>query len=266
MADQPVPAGLTDQRRRVTGAAATAIRISRTTPPDWEDADVRANGSSIFFAATILLAAAITLTAATGRAQSAAPTTDQLAFEVLRKGKPIGSHTISFTPNGDALQVDIDIRLDVKFLMFNAYSYRHSNREVWRDGRLVEISTKTDDDGEAFFVNGRANGEGFEISASSGSTIAPENIIPTSYWDPAIVRQSQLLNTQNGELLDVTVEPGDETEIEIGDGTVNARHYVMSGDLDLELWYDPAGTLARLRFEASDGSTIDYRAQHPVRQ
>ena len=224
---------------------------------------MRARRSHLFSALGTILASAIALTVTAGWAQSNAPATDNLAFEVLRKGKPIGTHTIAFTPNGDDLQVDIDIRLDVKFLMFNAYSYRHKNQEIWRDGQLVQIETKTDDDGENFFVNGRANGKGFEVNGSAGDAMAPATIIPTSYWDPAIVKQNKLLNTQTGELLEVSVAPGDETEIVVGDQTVDARHYVMSGDLDLELWYDPAGTLRRIRFEASDGSTIDYRAMLP---
>ncbi len=224
---------------------------------------MRARSSHLFSAVGVFLAIAIAITATAVSAQSNAPTTDKLAFEVLRKGKPIGTHTIAFKPNGDALQVDIDIRLDVKFLMFNAYSYRHRNQELWRDGRLVQIETKTDDDGESFFVEGRANGKGFEVNGSGGDAVAPADIIPTSYWDPAIVKQDKLLNTQTGELMEVSVEPGDETEIVVGDKTVDARHYVMSGDLDLELWYDPAGTLKRIRFEASDGSTIDYRAMVP---
>lgn len=224
---------------------------------------MRASSSRLYSALGIFLASAIAITATAGWAQSNAPATDKLAFEVLRKGKPIGTHTIAFTPNGNNLQVDIDIRLDVKFLMFNAYSYRHKNQEIWRDGRLVQIETKTDDDGENFFVNGRANGEGFDVNSSAGEATAPATIIPTSYWDPAIVEQNKLLNTQNGELLEVSVASGDETEIVVGDETVDARHYVMSGDLDLELWYDSDGILSRIRFEASDGSTIDYRAMPP---
>lgn len=220
---------------------------------------MRAQGPLLFSAVGMLLAGAVVLTPTAGRTQSDAPAPDALAFEVLRKGKPIGTHTIAFTPNGDRLQVDIDIRLDVKFLMFNAYSYRHRNQEIWRDGRLVRIETKTDDDGEDFFVRGRANARGFEVDGSGGKAVAPAGIIPTSYWDPAIVTRNKLLNTQTGELMEVSVAPGDETEFRVGDRTVSARHYVMSGDLDLELWYDPTGTLTRIRFEASDGSTIDYR-------
>lgn len=224
---------------------------------------MRTRSSIVVYVFQILLVGTIAATATPGLAQSNSPAVKDLAFEVLRKGEPIGSHTISFRPNGDELEVDIDINLDVKFLMITAYSYRHTNREVWRDGRLVRIETKTDDDGEAFFVNGRANADGFEVNGSGGDNVAPSGIIPTSYWDPAIVKQDRLLNTQTGELLDVSIRPGDETEILVGDSTVNARHYVMTGDLDLELWYDPGGTLKRIRFEASDGSTIDYRAKQP---
>ena len=39
---------------------------------------------------------------------------------------------------------------------------------------------------------------------------------------------------------------------------IPARYCRLSGDLDLELWYDASNTWAGMRFDADDGSTITF--------
>jgi hypothetical protein len=39
----------------------------------------------------------------------------------------------------------------------------------------------------------------------------------------------------------------------------SARHYVLTGDLNLELWYDATDTWVGMRFNADDGSVISYQ-------
>jgi hypothetical protein len=41
-------------------------------------------------------------------------------------------------------------------------------------------------------------------------------------------------------------------------GSLRARHYLYSGDLNGEIWYDEDGRWVKLRFRANDGSMIDY--------
>ena len=37
-----------------------------------------------------------------------------------------------------------------------------------------------------------------------------------------------------------------------------AKRYVLTGDLDVELWYDVSDTWAGMRFSVDDGSVISY--------
>ena len=41
-------------------------------------------------------------------------------------------------------------------------------------------------------------------------------------------------------------------------GGIPATHHAYTGDLSTEVWYDDAGRWVKMRFEAQDGSTIDY--------
>jgi hypothetical protein len=182
-----------------------------------------------------------------------------LAFDIFRKGELIGSHTIEFKSRDAELEVDIDIRLLVKLLFVPVYRYEHSNREIWRDGRLLRIESRTDDDGEDFFVKGAVGPEGFRVESSEGSYVAPEDVISTSWWNFETVNRRKLLNSQLGELMAVEVQPGGDVEVETAAGAIPARRYVVDGEAKLELWYDRDHRLAKIRFAGSDGVPIEYR-------
>ena len=134
-------------------------------------------------------------------AEAAAPATSPgpaLSFRVERGSDPIGTHTVSFTRKGDDLHVAIDIELAVSFGPITLFRYEHRNRETWRDGRLVALETATNDDGTEYQVSAKATEKGLEVTSSANGTfIAPAEIIPTSYWNPATVSQTQLLDTQS---------------------------------------------------------------------
>ena len=190
--------------------------------------------------------------------------TEGIAFEVLRNGSPIGSHTISFEQQDDQLIVDIEIGLEVKLAFFTLFDYQHRNREVWENGRLVSIDTQTDNNGELHQVSGRAMGDGFLVTGKDEQILLPGDVIPTSYWNPATRGAETLLNTQNGELIDVKVTPKYTQTVEMPWGESKGQLHRISGELEVDLWYDPAGCLLKMSFKApGDGSTIDYRAdQH----
>ena len=203
----------------------------------------------------IILAAA--LFAATD--VQAEPAPRDLAFDVFRKGELIGSHTIDFELKGSDLEVNVDIRLLVKLLFVPVYRYEHHNRELWRDGRLLRTDSRTDDDGESFFVTGVVGPDGFRVESSEGSFVAPADVISTSWWNFDTVNRRELLNSQLGGLLAVEVTPAGDGEVQTEKGALPARRYVVSGDAELELWYDRDDRLAKIRFVGSDGSPIEYR-------
>ena len=182
-----------------------------------------------------------------------------LSFAVFRAGKPLGSHRIAFTRKGQDLIVDVAIDLKVRFALITVFRYTHRNREVWRNGRLVSLRTRTNDDGKEFRVDGRATAAGFEVKTDKRTFVAPADIIPTSYWNPATPSARRLLNTQAGDILKVAATPKGEQTVRTKPGPVSARRYALRGGLDLDIWYDTQGRLAKIEFRAkSDQSLIDY--------
>lgn len=189
-----------------------------------------------------------------------------LSFRVERGSDPIGTHTVSFEREGDKLHVAIDIELAVSFGPITLFRYEHHNRETWRDGKLVAIETRTNDNGTEYEVSGKATEKGLEVTSSANGTfVAPADIIPTSYWNPATVEQSELLDTQKGRILKVEVKPAAEREAEVNGKDIPVREYEMTGDLKLKLWYSPEMEWLNVIFRAR-GEDVDYRVVKIDRQ
>ncbi|MGR8920544.1 MAG: DUF6134 family protein [Gammaproteobacteria bacterium] len=193
--------------------------------------------------------AAVVMLAGLATLAGAAEPLERYEFEVLRKGKPMGSHTISVSRVGEDVVAEIDIRLEVSFAFVTLFSYEHHNREVWRDGRLVAIDTRTNSNGDVFSISGRASAAGFVVVDQDGAERTfPADIVPSSYWQARTVDVDALLNTQTGELAQVSVRAAG-----------NDGHYEMRGDIELDLWY-AGDCLDRLSFRApGDGALIAYR-------
>lgn len=188
---------------------------------------------------------------------AALPRRDRLSFSVIREGAPIGSHSLTFNREGEDLRVRVDILLEIKFAFITVFRYQHRNEEVWRNGRLVALDARTDDDGTDYWVKAQATDEGLAVEGSKGSFLAPAETIPTSYWNPATVERRELLDTQRGGMMTVrTVESGKDL-VETDSGSLSARRYEMSGDLNLRLWYAGDGDWVKIAFTAR-GSEVEY--------
>ncbi|HEX6142432.1 MAG TPA: DUF6134 family protein [Geminicoccaceae bacterium] len=185
------------------------------------------------------------------------PPAEDIAFQALRNGSPIGTHKLRFSKDGERLTVDIEIAFAVKFAFLTLYSYHHTNRETWENGRLVRIETRTDDNGERFRVSGRAVGDRLEIDGSSGRLTLPGDTVPSSYWDEAMATRGEWLDTQAGSLARSAVKAQPEEMVRIGRTEVPARRYALVGDITCDLWYHD-GEWVKLLFLGEDGSAIDY--------
>lgn len=220
------------------------------------------------FAARLALALALAFATA-GAAAAEEPEAKSDApgfhFDVFRKDSLFGSHHITFEKSGKTLNVNVKIRFKVKFAFVTVYRYEHDNHEVWRDGRLIALTAKTDDNGTPKNVSVQAEGEAYRITANgrTRTVSAPDGLIPTSYWHPHTVNAERLLNTQTGNVMPVTIVPEARDTVRVVDRRVTATRYrLTSPRLAFDLWYDRDGCLAKIRFQApEDKSVIDYRAR-----
>jgi len=179
-------------------------------------------------------------------------------FKVFLEDSPIGEQTFRVTEEGPRSIVRIEASLDVKILFFTAYSYRHENEEVWEDGCLTSIRTKTDDNGEPFRVSGSRSGEAFLVETADGTESLPGCVHSFAYWNLDRLRNPRLLNSQTGKYEPVSVrEIGQET-LRYRGSDVRARRYALeSAEFRIDLWYSEENEWLALE-SLRGGRTLRY--------
>ena len=186
----------------------------------------------------LLIAGALTLPGASVATTEAA---SELLFRVMLDDKDIGVHRFSVARQDDRELVEIEADFRVTFLAIPVYSYDHRNREVWRDGCLVRIESKTDDNGDEFRVEGEDRGDRFVVATQDGTIeLDADCVMSFAYWNREFLTQGRLLNAQTGEYLPVSVEELGIETLRLGDAPVEARRYRLSNrdeDIDISVWY-----------------------------
>ena len=218
------------------------------------------------FLGAILVSAALFSAPASGKTSDAswAPSPgDVIEFDVLRKGKPFGSHSVKFGQDSQGrLTATTDVNLKAGLGPITVFKYELDATEVWEDGQLVSLTGQVDDDGDEGAVKAARSGDGLEVEGTEYDGVVAGSIVPTSHWNFAATNSSKLLSTGNGEILEVTVsEQGNET-IRVAGKEIETTRYLMDSDIDVMLWYDQAGRWMKLAFEAR-GQDIEYVLAKP---
>lgn len=186
------------------------------------------------------------------------PGAEQLDFTVLKDGDPIGHHKIDVSRRGDDTTVTVNTDIVVTVAYVPVYRFEHNGSEIWHDGKLVTLRSVTNDDGDRHNLFVTASGDHLDVQNENGGSTASSGIIPASLWNPALATQSVLLNTLTGKQMKVTVADLGEDTIKSRGSEVKAHHYMVTGDLQRELWYGPSGMLVQIKFKAKDDSNILY--------
>ncbi len=206
------------------------------------------------------LALLVMLLGASAAAPAAASTLDW-RFQVSLDGKDIGFHEFTVRDEGERRVLETRAEFDVKFLFINAFSYRHRNTEIWRDGCVTRIDAETNSNGDRLIVRGEREEGGFSVVDNDGEETLPACVQTFAYWNPDVLDAGRLLNSQTGEYEDVNVTLEGEDTIDVDGEPVEALRYRLEArGGDIRLWYS-AGDRIWLALEApaKGGRTIRYR-------
>jgi len=210
--------------------------------------------------------ALVMLTIIVGNAVSASENVQEWRFEVFLDEREIGTHDFRLSKEGQTLKLTSEASFDVRLLFINAFRYRHQAEETWRGRCLIDITSSTAVNREAFEVNGSVTGSGFALSTrdSEGDRVTelPECVQSFAYWDLDRLTASSLLNPQTGSYESVELTRLAPQSVTVGDAQVLAERYqLMVEGKPLMLWYaaDDGRWLA-LESEARGGRVLRYEA------
>jgi len=185
--------------------------------------------------------------------------TNAWRFRVWLDDKEIGYHNFYLVENGDISQLHSEAEFEYKLLFVKLYEYEHENRETWKGDCLQSIESSTDANGKPYSVSGHARTGEFELAGSKGTETLPECVMSFAYWNPAFLKQDYLINTQDGEYLDVEIsEPVLEQREVRGELLPSWRYSLEAGPLKLDLWYSTNDEWLALESEARGGRTLRY--------
>lgn len=180
-------------------------------------------------------------------------------FKVFLDGDEIGTHNFSVLDRGEFTEVYSDARFDVNFLFINIYSYQHNDVEHWRGQCLDRIEASTNDNGEEHKVSGKIDNDAFIVNTLEQQHRYKPCVKTFAYWDPMFLTESELLNSQTGEMIKVKNQfLGYESMIHKGQ-TIDAMRYRLSGeDLQIDLWYSEDNIWLALESLTEGGRIVRY--------
>jgi hypothetical protein len=209
---------------------------------------------SLFLLASAALPAAAELSPKAWQPRSG----DVISFNVLREGKPFGSHAVKFTTDANgALVATTSVSLKAGLGPVTVFRNRLDATETWLNGQLQKVSGTVNDDGKKRSVTATRKGDVLNVSGTDFKGVAPAGIVPASHWNYAQTLTGKLLSTEDGEILSVKVVTKGREAIKVGKKTIEANRYLMDSALDVDLWYDDDGRWVKLAFEAR-GQQIEY--------
>lgn len=232
----------------------------------WPQTDPRGRLMSLAIVLLLLLCTASLRLAVAAEPSGAGPQASVLSedsrkwrFRVYLDDKEIGYHDFVVASEGETHVVSSIAAFEYKLLFVKLYEYQHQNNESWQGDCLQSIESSTDANGKPFAVKGQAQSGRFVIQGEEGETSLPRCVMTFAYWNPKFLEQKQLLNSQNGEYLQVETSPPVLDELEVRGETREAwRYRLAAGDLNLALWYSTDQQWLGLESTTEGGRILRY--------
>jgi hypothetical protein len=181
-------------------------------------------------------------------------------FQVFLDDAAIGHHHFVVNDKGAERELTTDARFDVKVLFINAYRYVHDASERWRGNCLASLNARTDDNGKPSAVQADQQGERVNVVSPRGREALDGCVMSFAYWNPEILRQTRLLNSQTGQYEAVTVAAMGEEKITVRGVPVQTKRYRITGPRNpIDLWYGVDNNWLALQSTLEGGRLLRYR-------
>jgi hypothetical protein len=180
-------------------------------------------------------------------------------FRVYLDDKEIGYHEYRLVEQDNQQRLETEARFEYKLLFITLYEYAHQNVEVWQDDCLAQIDSRTDANGNPYEVEGALAKGRFVLRAGDQAAELPGCIMSFAYWNPAFLQQDRLLNSQNGEFVEVAVGKPEHVDLEVRGAVQPALRYRLeTKEIGIELYYSENQEWLALVADAAGGRKLRY--------
>lgn len=179
-------------------------------------------------------------------AAAAHPPGPGFAFRVLRRGEPIGTHSVHFTHEAHRCLARSELRIAARAFGIVVYRYEHLYEEETVAGRFRRVTSRLDRNGRRFEVEAERGPDAVWLEGTGGRLRLPPDAAPLSWWDRPRFGRQPIFGTTTGRLLDLSWEH---------DPTVSTCH----GEVEAAARYDRSGRWIGLTARGEDGVPIEYQ-------
>ncbi|WP_198683762.1 DUF6134 family protein [Peristeroidobacter agariperforans] len=181
-------------------------------------------------------------------------------FRVFLDEKEIGAHRFDLIDRDGQRELISEARMKVKLLFVTAYTYEHRDVEHWQGDCLSKLSSTTDDNGEKHRVDVQRREGATIVQTLEGTQRLGECVLTFAYWNPAMLQQTQLLNSQDGEHVKVKItDAGADSIVVRGVKTPARRYELRSEKLSIDLWYSEQQEWLALESKTERGQKLIYK-------
>ena len=172
---------------------------------------------------------------------------NKIEFEIYRNKKLIGYHIFSFKRNNELLEVESEIKFEIKKLGIVLYDYQVSGTEVYKDGNLIKFSSKTNQNGKSKYVNIISENNELVIDGSSHKGKVPNDYLIGTWWNHSLVKAPAQISAVSGRIIKQKVSFIGKETVEFNGKKIQALHFNFSSTdsslskdkkLNTDVWYD----------------------------
>jgi hypothetical protein len=154
------------------------------------------------------------------------------------------------SPDDRTFKVEIRADISTSYLLrLIKYKYTYRGTEVWIDGRLIHLESNTNDDGKPFQVQVRPDGDTLRVKVNGMEHTTRPDVLTTSYWrlpSPPVRNQEVFfLDCDSGKELRGSLRYIGTQQLTVAGQTQNCMHYRITGDVQVDAWYDAQLRLVR---------------------
>jgi hypothetical protein len=193
--------------------------------------------------------------------RAGAAETEVRQFNVSVDGKASGKYTMKLTQGDDGvLTVVCEAQVKVKVALVTAYHYDLTAIEEWKDGRLVRLRSRCDDDGKKYEVTATAGERGLDVKVNGrAKTVRADAYLTTACCLPDAKRRDgdlPLMEADNGQEIDGKIREVSSGPMNVVGESVNVTRYRLTSLVAHDVWYDGAGRQVRQEWTEDGHKTV----------
>ncbi len=172
----------------------------------------------------------------------------------------IGTFTNTVHDADGLVQMDSQLRVEIRVLGVAVFQQDADRSEVWRGNQLISFRSVSHKNGERLEVSGEATDKGFVVTSPSGKNLSTANVAPSDPWAIKGLGAAVVVSTESGAIENVEISGGGTSTVIVQGLPTPVHYFHVRTDTQKdkwEVWLDEHGVPIKFR-SIESGTPIDF--------